>query len=136
MLLVRHAWAGKAAAWSGDDRERPLDARGVSQAEKLSGLLERFEVEAIYTSPYLRCRQTVEPLAAVRGLVAEVRAELGADQQSGAGRELVRALAGRHVVVCGHGGLESAVLQGPPKWRKGETFVLDGELRVLETLRS
>ena len=45
---------------SGDDRERPLDARGIAQARNLVELLEPFAVEAIYTSPYLRCTQTVE----------------------------------------------------------------------------
>ncbi len=44
-------------------------------------------------------------------------------------------LAGRAVVVCGHGGLETLLLGEPPKWRKGETFVLDEQLRLVEALR-
>jgi hypothetical protein len=40
-------------------------------------------------------------------------------------------------VVCGHGGLETVVVGGEtPKWRKGATFVLDDELRLVEALRA
>jgi hypothetical protein len=38
-------------------------------------------------------------------------------------------------VVCGHGGLETILLDEPPKWRKCETFVLDEQLRLVEALR-
>ena len=135
LLLVRHASAGDRAAWRDDDRERPLDARGLTQAEKLVDLLAPFDVDAIYTSPYRRCTQTVEPLAAARSLVVERRDELGEEEQYERGAELVRSLADRNVVACGHGGLESLVLDEPPRWRKGETLVLDGGLRLVTSLR-
>jgi phosphohistidine phosphatase SixA len=135
ILLLRHASAGSRLAWEEDDRERPLDERGEQQALGLVSLLARFEVDAILTSPYRRCVQTVEPLAAARLLPVELRTELGEAEQQEAGAELVRSLAGRNVAVCGHGGLEWAVVQEPPKWRKGETLVLDRNLSVVETLR-
>ena len=135
LLLVRHAGAGSRQAWEGDDRERPLDPRGVNQARNLVALLKPFEVEAIYTSPYRRCRETVEPLAAARLIGIESREELGEAEQHDAGAELVRSLAGRNAVVCGHGGLEAAVLESPPKWRKGDVLVIDAELRVVDVLR-
>jgi 8-oxo-dGTP diphosphatase len=135
ILLVRHASAGSRQAWEGDDRDRPLDGRGENQARGLVSLLDGFEIDTILTSPYRRCVQTVEPLAAARLLPVEQRTQLGETEQQQAGADLVRSLAGRNVVVCGHGGLEWAVVQEPPKWRKGETLVLDGDLQVVETLR-
>ena len=135
LLLIRHASAGDRHLWEGDDRRRPLDPRGVTQAEDLVALLERFQIDAIYSSPALRCVQTVEPLAAARQLALAAREELEERAQYEGGSEFVRALAGRDVAVCGHGGLETLLLDEPPKWRKGETFVLDGQLRLVEALR-
>jgi len=134
LLLVRHARAGDRAQWDGDDRERPLDPRGVEQATALVALLAPFPVETILASPYLRCVQTVEPLAAARGLAIELRSELGEELQLTAGIELVRTLAGRAAVVCGHGGLEHAV-PGAPRFKKGAALVLGPGLELLETLR-
>lgn len=136
ILLARHASAGSRQTWDGDDRERPLDPQGEEQARQLVSLLRAFEVGAIYTSPYRRCVQTVEPLAAARLLPVESREELGETEQYDAGATLVRSLAGLDVVVCGHGGLEMAVVREPPKWRKGEVLVLDEDLQVVEVLRS
>ena len=135
LLLLRHASAGNRQLWAGDGRERPLDARGVTQSRDLVALLAEFDIEAIYTSPFRRCVQTVEPLAAARLLELDAREELGESEQYVAGAQLVRSLATRDVVVCGHGGLEGLVLEQPPKWRKGETLVLDEHLRVVDVLR-
>lgn len=58
-------------AWIGDDRERPLDERGLRQAHALLAALTPHEVgraRAVLSSSYLRCRQTVEPLAVALGL--------------------------------------------------------------------
>jgi phosphohistidine phosphatase SixA len=135
LLLLRHASAGDRATWQGDDRERPLDARGLAQADKVVVLFEPFDVTAIYASPYRRCAQTVEALAASRSLVVELRDELGEDQQHEQGAEFVRSVGDRNVVICGHGGLDSLLLDDPPRWRKGETFVLDDRLRLSARLR-
>ena len=40
VYLVRHATAGHRASWDGDDQLRPLDERGVRQAEGLDEALE------------------------------------------------------------------------------------------------
>ena len=135
LLLVRHAWAGERDRWDDDDRLRPLDERGRGQAARLVDVLAGYEIDAIFTSPYLRCVETVAPLAAARGIQPEFRQELGEEEQLTAGVELVRSLAGRPVVVCGHGGLQHA-LHDPPKWKKGATFVVDDELAVRKKLRA
>jgi phosphohistidine phosphatase SixA len=134
MLLVRHASAGDREAWEGDDRERPLDDKGREQADALVDQLASHRIERILSSPAVRCVQTVEPLAAARGLQLELREELSEEEQATAGAALLRSLAGDDVVVCGHGGLEQAV-PGAPKWKKGATLVLGPQLEVLETLR-
>jgi 8-oxo-dGTP diphosphatase len=76
LLLIRHATAGDRDAWRGDDRVRPLDERGLRQAERLPIVLGGHEIRRIFSSPYVRCVKTVEPLAAVRGLRVEARDEL------------------------------------------------------------
>jgi 8-oxo-dGTP diphosphatase len=133
LLLVRHASAGDRHAWEGDDRERPLDERGRKRAEELVTRLERQPIEAILSSPARRCVETIEPLARDRGLAIELRPELGEELQATEGVALVRSLAGREVVVCGHGGLEQA-LPDPPKWKKGAVIVVGEGLEILGVL--
>jgi phosphohistidine phosphatase SixA len=97
--------------------------------------LAAYQVDQILTSPYRRCVETVEALAAARGLEPELRDELGESEQAIHGAALLRAVAGRDVVLCGHGGLEAALID-PPKWRKGFTFVVDARLCVVEVLET
>ena len=68
VLLVRHAKAGKSEEWDGDDDLRPLTAAGRRQAEALRALLRLFGVQRVHSAPLLRCRQTVEGLAADLGV--------------------------------------------------------------------
>jgi 8-oxo-(d)GTP phosphatase len=131
LLLIRHASAGSRSEWEGDDRDRGLDERGVDQARRLIQELADLSIERILTSPYRRCVQTVEPLAAARTLVPELCPELGEDRQLVDGVALVRELVGANVAVCGHGGLQEAV-RDAPRWKKGSTLVVDVDLGVLE----
>lgn len=132
LILLRHGSAGDRDDWAGDDGERPLDAKGERQARELVERLAGFPISAIHTSPYRRCVQTVAPIAEARGLEPLLRPEL-AEGSAADGHALVRALAGEDVVVCGHGGLERALVD-PPKWRKGAAFVVDAGLRVERVL--
>lgn len=79
VILIRHAYAGHKANWDRDDTLRPLTARGVAQAESLVRSLADDDISAIWTSPAVRCRQTVEPLVAARGLVVQDHALLAKD---------------------------------------------------------
>jgi len=74
--VVRHAKAGDRESWSGDDRLRPLTKKGHKQAEQLVTLLEGKRIAAVFSSPYVRCVQTVEPLARANRLEVEHRIEL------------------------------------------------------------
>ena len=133
LLVIRHARAGERSAWIGDDRRRPLDARGRAQADALVDELSRFPLARILSSPYDRCVQTVVPLAAARGLRVEVAEELGEEEQDGPGVELARSLIGEAVALCVHGGLTDVAFG--ERQKKGETLVVDTEGRVVARLR-
>lgn len=105
MLLVRHASAGDPEAWIGDDRARPLDERGRAQAAALVDRLAERPFARVLTSPYLRCVQTVEPLARARRLPLEYRHELGDDAGAEEALDLLRDLDGEPAAVCSHGDL-------------------------------
>jgi phosphohistidine phosphatase SixA len=134
VLLIRHASAGDADQWEGDDRLRPLDANGLAQATRLVELLDGYEISRVLSSPAVRCVQTVEPLARERGLEIEVRDELAEARQGRDGAELTRALLGDDVALCVHGGLSEAVVDESQK--KGEVLVIDDERHIVERIRS
>jgi phosphohistidine phosphatase SixA len=122
VLLLRHATAGKSTS-APDDHLRPLDERGWEQAEKLVDTLAPFEVQRILTSPYLRCRQTVERLAPALGLPIEERAELAEGSTAEDALRLVASLDGETAVLCTHGDVVHELLGEESK--KGSTWVLD-----------
>jgi len=122
VFLVRHATAGKRSKWQGDDRLRPLDERGRRQAEKLVEQLRDARFERILSSPYVRCVQTVEPLAKARGLPVETDDSLEEGRGAEAGLALFRRT-GSDLVACVHGDLIEEVLG--EKRRKGSTTLLE-----------
>jgi 8-oxo-(d)GTP phosphatase len=120
--VVRHAKAADRERWTGDDARRPLTRGGLRQAAALGTRLCA-AVDPSHTrigsSPALRCRETLDPLAQDLGLpiasleqlaegsshldaLAALRA-LGAEDTGGG----VTAPRGRplrtHVVACSHG---------------------------------
>jgi phosphohistidine phosphatase SixA/8-oxo-dGTP pyrophosphatase MutT (NUDIX family) len=137
LYVIRHAKAGIRAAWSGPDEERPLTRRGRKQARRLVERFQGLDIQRILSSPFVRCMQTVEPLAEARGLPVEVAAEL---REGASVDELLRGLAtfgDRPTVVCGHGTeirsmidrLEAggATIEGARGIAKGSVWVLDRE---------
>ena len=131
---MRHAKAGDREAWGADDRRRPLTKKGLAQADGLAALLAREAISAVFSSSFLRCVQTVEPLARARKLQVQLSPSL----EEGSGiegleeffvdrsvdgavlsthgdivQELVEDLMNRDVIKPGYGGLE-----------KGATWVL------------
>jgi broad specificity phosphatase PhoE len=73
--LVRHATALPRDTWTRDQRERPLSEDGHAEATALARSIGN-HVDLIVSSPALRCRQTIEPLAATYGLAIETLPEL------------------------------------------------------------
>ena len=122
-VLVRHASAGDREDWEGDDRVRPLDARGRRQASALVELLRPLEVRRLVSSPYVRCVETLEPLAAALGLPVEQDERL----VEGAGRASLELLREDGVVCCTHGDVVEDLLDRGLK--KGAAAVLrDGSV--------
>ena len=132
VLLVRHAKAGDRDGWEPPDDLRPLTTKGQDQAEAMVAPLAEFDVARVLSSPYLRCSQTVAPLAAARGLAVEPCDDL-AEGEGQAGLALVRTLlpGASYVVLCTHGDVVEEVLDGlgvrrDDETRKGATWVLGG----------
>lgn len=65
--LVRHAHAGDRKKWSGNDSLRPIDERGQRQAALVGRLYALFGPGRLFAATPLRCKQTLEPLAAAIG---------------------------------------------------------------------
>ena len=77
-VLVRHADAGLRSQRPGSDDWRGLTEVGEHQAEAVAHALGELPVLRILSSPSLRCRQTVLPLAVALGLDVEPQRELTA----------------------------------------------------------
>ena len=77
-VLVRHADAGLRSQWRGSDEWRGLTDGGHGQAKAIVRMIEELPVERILSSPSLRCRQTLVPLALARTLDVEPCWQLGA----------------------------------------------------------
>jgi len=135
IYVVRHAKAGDRAEWEGDDRLRPLTKSGRRQADELAAWLRKEAIDAILSSRYVRCLQTVEPLAEQHELPIEPRKDL----EEGAGGDsvlrLASALKGRNVVLCTHGDVVEELLErlidkglvsrARAQLEKGSTWILD-----------
>jgi 8-oxo-dGTP diphosphatase len=133
-FLVRHAKAGHRAGWDGDDFDRPLTVAGRRQAEAIADRLTDAGVKALWSSPYVRCVQTLEPLA------DRVTLQIGTDDRLAEGArvddtiELIQD-AGDGAVFCTHGDVLTDVVNAllrrgtelttEPEWRKGSVLVLD-----------
>jgi 8-oxo-(d)GTP phosphatase len=135
VFLVRHASAGDRKKWTGDDRLRPLDERGFREAKGLVKIIQEGRPTRVLSSGYVRCRQTVEPLAEALGLEVEERVELAEGASSTDVHRLVDGLSSELPVLCTHGDVVDELLgeESP----KGSTWVLEvanGDLERLEYL--
>ena len=68
VLLVRHATPVFPGSSGLDDHQRPLTPDGIRDAQALADGLEPLTIDAVYSSPYARAVQTVQPLAQARSL--------------------------------------------------------------------
>jgi 8-oxo-dGTP diphosphatase len=135
--LVRHAEAGNKRDWSGPDAERPLSEEGWEQAAGLVDLLAGLRIERLLTSPLLRCRQTLEPLAAALELGLEPVEELSVEGDVGRMMAILDQPSTEQAVLCTHGEIlqelyarlrARAMLpqdDAEPLWQKGSAWVLE-----------
>jgi 8-oxo-dGTP diphosphatase len=136
--LIRHAKAGSRHDWTGSDLVRPLTKRGWEQAHGLADRLVVTQPTRILSSPYTRCVQTVEPLAAALGVDIEPTDLLREGARFEAVIELLLTLPDNSV-LCSHGDVIPDVIAaldrrhvdifGLPDWRKAATWVItrDGD---------
>jgi 8-oxo-dGTP diphosphatase len=68
LIILRHTKALERGDWDDLDSKRTLDEKGLQQAASLITHLAPFAIDEIYSSDYIRCVQTVTPLADVRNL--------------------------------------------------------------------
>lgn len=77
VLLIRHGHTPTAGRiLTGWARGVHLSERGRAQAEALVRRLEGVPIDAVYSSPLERCRETAAPLARARGLPVRTRRDL------------------------------------------------------------
>src|SRR5918997_2740018 len=95
VYLVRHAVAVGRSDWSAPDRQRPLTKKGERQALGLVDLLAHADIHRVSTSPAVRCRDTVAPLASKFGLALHDAEELAEGAKAKEAVELAYRLAGK-----------------------------------------
>jgi len=134
--VIRHAEAGDRKRWTGPDQERPLSKGGRRQAK---GLAERFAEEPFVqflSSPFVRCVQTLGPLAEAKGLTIETLDQLAEGKPWEYLEKLVLQAEGEGpTAVCVHGdvliglmtdlferGISRPVARG---FKKGSAWVLE-----------
>jgi 8-oxo-dGTP diphosphatase len=132
--LVRHAKAGRRSEWRGDDRLRPLSKAGWRQAEAIAERLGDEKITGLWSSPFTRCVQTLEPLAQRTDLLIAHDERLSEAARLADALALLRA-AGDGAVLCSHGDVvpdivdgliqHGAELHGEPDWRKASIWILE-----------
>lgn len=133
IYLVRHAKAGERRLWTGDDIDRPLSKRGLKQSAAVAKRLSGKKTTGLYSSAYVRCMQTLEPLGVLTGQPIQVEPRLAEDEPF----EPVLDLLGEvenGAVLCSHGDIIPATIQAlhrrgmvvetPADWGKSSIWVL------------
>ena len=135
VLLVRHAKAGDRDRWDAPDELRPLTKSGRAQAEALVGVLMERDPAVLASSPYIRCVETLEPLAEACGLPVQHAGQLAEGAPTDEAVELLAAAATfGPAVACTHGDVQHEVIDAieqaggrlprPLRFAKGSTWEL------------
>ena len=133
LYVVRHAKAGERRLWHGDDIDRPLSKLGRKQSKLVGKRLAKLDPGRLLSSPYVRCVQTLEPLADLIGAAVEVEKRLCEDEPFEPVLDLLREVPNRSVLST-HGDIIPATMDAltrrgmtmhsPPDWRKAAVWVL------------
>lgn len=135
--LIRHGHAGHRSDFDGPDRKRPLTGKGEREAKAIGQELGGNGIDLVWSSPFTRCRQTVQPLAdAVDAEVVDHDAFNEGGDGDVALDALLAAVADGHIVaVCSHGDViprivevavqRGARLHGPSSPSKGARYGID-----------
>ena len=136
--LIRHAKAKNRLTWEEPDDLRPLTKRGRREAMAIAERLGDEPLSRLVSSPFVRCLETLEPLAVALDLPIETT-DLLAEGADGAGaHDLLISLAeSRTIACCTHGDVlfevvdaiarSGVLLDGPLAVPVASTWVLDVE---------
>lgn len=133
VYLVRHAKAGERRVWDGEDVDRPLSKTGWRQSRLVAKRLAKNGATQLYSSEYVRCVQTLEPLGELIGSKVRVDKRLREDEPFEPVLELLAEVPDG-AVLCSHGDIIPAVIKAlhrrgmevdtPVDWRKASVWVL------------
>jgi phosphohistidine phosphatase SixA len=133
LYLVRHAKAGSRSEWTADDRLRPLSGKGRAQAAKIADRLAPFTTGELVSSPFLRCVETLQPLADRVDGAVRADARLAEDTGFEGALALLDDVPDGSV-LCSHGDVIPATIGAlqrrgcriltEPDWRKASIWVL------------
>jgi phosphohistidine phosphatase SixA len=134
---VRHARAGRRSAWEGPDEKRPLSKDGRRQAKGLVKLLRGWRIARVVSSPYVRCTETVAPLAESGGVAVEELDALAEGTPLSDTLRLIDKVSDKPTLLCTHGDVVEHLLthlddrrvplKGGLVFAKGSTWVFDVE---------
>lgn len=133
VYLLRHAKAGSRQRWDGPDDLRPLNAAGRAQARAIVAQHGGLGITRIVSSPYVRCRQTVEPLAQQLRLPVDLSDALAEGAPLAEALRLLEKVVDQTALVCSHGDVIGDLLRhvqrlGVPldedRLEKGSTWAL------------
>lgn len=110
IFLVRHAAAGDRDKWAGHDPVRTLTKKGRRESQAIAEYLHQFGIERIYSSPYVRCVESMEPLAEMTGAKIIEHDALAEGPDVDAAYDLCDQLVGYNAVLCSHGDVIPAVI--------------------------
>jgi 8-oxo-dGTP diphosphatase len=134
IFLVRHAKAGHRDPTVPDDTQRPLTPNGWNQAKALiEPLVEAGATDHLLSSPYVRCMQTLEPLA-IRLDTNVIADDRLAEEQPLAPLLDLLVEVPEGSVLCSHGDMIPDVIAAlqrrrctiatEPNWKKGAVWAL------------
>ncbi len=145
VYVIRHSEAGERHGWREPDELRPISKAGLRQAKKVADMLSDVPFTRLVSSPYLRCIQSLEPIAERCGLDITIAKELD-ENEPAAGTEawVLAASTDGPAALSTHGanveGFIGRLLErgvpiggnGHVAWQKGSAWrvdVQDGSIR-------
>jgi 8-oxo-(d)GTP phosphatase len=137
IYLIRHAKALAREEWTEADELRPLSKAGRRQADELAQRLNAFSIARIISSPHVRCRETMEPLAKARKLAVETADALVENTDADDVMAFIKTLGAKPAALCSHADVIGDVMtnleadglatESQLRWEKGSTWVLESD---------
>ncbi len=111
LYLVRHGKAGSRTTWQESDNLRPLSKPGRRQADALADAIRDKKIARVVSSPFVRCRQTVEPLAERLRVPVDLSDALAEGASLANALRLIEKCSHESTVLCSHGDVLGLLLQ-------------------------